>query len=1035
MAEEEEEEGILGGWLSVIGTAIGGIAAAGSDYFSPKDPADPSAWEQLEEWITLKKEAQAEYDQLETEVKAATEKAGTAAGAHAAGGCTGPDDTAYYTAYQDAAGSSVLMAPEPTGYETSGCVELINATIDADAELALLQEKLRIADEEMTTLMAAMEELQESLAAGSGLLADIADWSGLVPDEYIAALRKFSETVDEKGVFDAGEELFDTVIKLFTFRLPGAIDKDFAEKSQFNPQCWLLANVPRLAYHSSANLNRNFKRDEGLQLQLVTGPPGSVVSKMVYHPSYSTFYNMSPDKLSLLQPSLALYKVLHEDDAGKRLETPQEVMIPFPQHILDQDIAHVGLLKSHDMRGGGVGIKDFSWSYQGSNPPASRRDIIANLTLHFQSFNELLKPRVLKRTDEGGVDISHTFKYIDLATRVGKDNSNPVNENSQYYVLKAVVGWGWGDAGTDNFTEAEKKAIKASKMTLMLTIIDHEFAVEQDGTLDFKISYRAYIEGALDSPNANVLASEDVVKRKAEREGLRAEIQELASWVEASGSSAASNVQKHKCSALKSAKANYTSFKEKDKMLAHASLIHRLIGIDPKGADNRIYFDTPDSSELKSFIKNGAAAVPEYDPWSDDYQTGVVQGVSIKKNMGTVNVPFVYLGDLIDACISNMTADGIDSHYGDKDNQIPHPSPAEQFKNMRIVLGPIEITDHVTGKLERYNLADIPISINYFSEWFMREMVDKDKVEWQLFPFIRSLIKSVVLQTLRNSNCFGGSHRQKAKFNNLFLTAGAPSGEPIARKIKDQGTASTRLNLGTLVQEEQLFTMDTTDVAPEDTYMYLVIYATDPIPRGLEGDLEKDALVGIQHFQIGVDRGSVKNISFSKTDAPGLREANFFRGGYDGMKQFKNVYSVSLSMFGDSKLFPGQMVYVNPAGLGYELGSPSDKKSMAALLGIGGYYMIIKVDNSIRQGDFDSTVDAKWVLSGIGTADTSDTVEPDSDGEFSCAPEEIDDWSGGGAPIDFSLTSWIPDSVINAVDTALEAVGVDIIDSPADTES
>ena len=86
--------------------------------------------------------------------------------------------------------------------------------------------------------------------------------------------------------------------------------------------------------------------------------------------------------------------------------------------------------------------------------------------------------------------------------------------------------------------------------------------------------------------------------------------------------------------------------------------------------------------------------------------------------------------------------------------------------------------------------------------------------------------------------------------------------------------------------------------------------------------------------------------------------------------------------------------------------------------------MIIKVDNSISQGDFDSTVDAKWVLSGIGIADTNEEVEPDADGEFSCPAEETDDWSGGGAPIDFSLTSWIPDSVKEAAETAWEAFTV-----------
>jgi len=855
----------------------------------------------------------------------------------------------------------------------------------------------------------------------------------------IDEIAEVSTTLDHGGIGAA----FDQAVQLAKEALMASLgpsDENFAEKSRFNSQCWMLANIPRLAYHNAVNVNPYYARNEGqegLQLQLVTGPPGSIVSKMIYHPSYSTFYNMSPDKLSLLQPSLALYKVLYEDDAGARLDDPAEVMVPFPQHILKQDIAHGGKIESVDMRGGGVGIKDFDWSYKGSNPPASRRDITADLTLHFQSFNELLKQRSLV-TNDGE---SHKFRFIDLATRVGKDNSNPVNENSQYYVLKAVVGWGWDDSGTDNFTASEKMAIKASKMTLLLTIIDHEFVIDQDGTLDFKISYRAYIEGALDSPSANVLISDSALKRKASREGLRKQIQDLEKVIDTQsidvpvqGAGGAVSVDEDAllalCDQLKARKAEYTEFLERDKQSSHAAILERLIGHEEGGSDNRIFWDVPDASALASFNKSGAAGLSVYDPVATEGETGVLRNPNILAHLNTVAVGFVYLGDLINACISNMTDPATSQYYGDELDKFPLPSPAEQFKNMRVVLGPIEITDHKTGELQRYNLADIPISINYFSEWFLRKVTDKDKMEWELFSFIRSLIKEVILQNLRSTECFGGSYRQKAKFNNLFLTAGDRVSEPIGRKIKEQdlGPNVYRLNLGTISNSEQLFTMDTTDYKPDETYQYLVIYATDPIPRDLHGDLEADSALGIQHFQIGVDRGSVKSINFSKSDAPGLREANFFRGGYDGMKQFKNVYSVALSMFGDSKLFPGQMVYVDPSGLGYELGLPTQKDSLSALLGIGGYYMIIGVDNSISAGDFTSDVEAKWVLSGLGMADTSEKAVEDADGEFACPADSVSDYSLGPA-VDFDLTSWIPDSVVNAVDTGLTAIGLpDVIE-------
>ena len=168
-------------------------------------------------------------------------------------------------------------------------------------------------------------------------------------------------------------------------------------------------------------------------------------------------------------------------------------------------------LPSNDMRGGGAGIKSFEWQYKGNNPASSRRDISAKLVLKFQSFEDLVKIRKV-----GFGSNTHDFRYSDLAMRTGESVSGEVQPS--HFKLRAVVGWGWSDGHIpDTWTEEEVKAVKSSKMGLFLGIINHSFNINDDATVDFTIDYRAYIEGAFASPQANVLITDELLETRKER--------------------------------------------------------------------------------------------------------------------------------------------------------------------------------------------------------------------------------------------------------------------------------------------------------------------------------------------------------------------------------------------------------------------------------------------------------------------------------------------------------------------------------------
>jgi hypothetical protein len=137
---------------------------------------------------------------------------------------------------------------------------------------------------------------------------------------------------------------------------------------------------------------------------------------------------------------------------------------------------------------------------------------------------------------------------------------------------------------------------------------------------------------------------------------------------------------------------------------------------------------------------------------------------------------------------------------------------------------------------------------------------------------------------------------------------------------------------------------------------YMVYYASRVQPVELmNGDYDEDHDRGIWHYQIGRDKGIVKNIQLKKTNSPGLQEVRFEQQGYDGLQQLREVYDADIECYSDVGAFPGNYIYISPAG--FSPGSTTDLTQF----GIGGYYMIIRSEHSFAPGKADTRITAKWV--------------------------------------------------------------------------
>ena len=123
-----------------------------------------------------------------------------------------------------------------------------------------------------------------------------------------------------------------------------------------------------------------------------------------------------------------------------------------------------------------------------------------------------------------------------------------------------------------------------------------------------------------------------------------------------------------------------------------------------------------------------------------------------------------------------------------------------------------------------------------------------------------------------------------------------------------------------------------------------------------------------------MDTGLIKEINFTQNNQPFLKEA-VAQG--TGIVWTKRLYDANIKMYGNSMFTPGMKIYINPVTVG--MGRPSRRESMASQLGLGGYYVIIKVSHVVDSGQFETTLTCKWESKGNGFGYKTPTPQSPSD--------------------------------------------------------
>ena len=624
----------------------------------------------------------------------------------------------------------------------------------------------------------------------------------------------------------------------------------FETTVQYKEQCFLLAFIKDFVIDKK-NMDQRGKavpyQNGGNASLLVDGDPAVLINRLTQYENQKEFYNMEVKDLSTLQPLIQLFKVVTDENGNE-----SELEISFDSHLTPCDME---LFMGGDKlsRGHGVGIKDFTFSYEAENPFAIKKSIKAKLTLFANSFEELLRPRGGSRCDEG------TYTYLDLALKTGSKltadalNTNEVQLTDEAYDnlsklnfrLKAVVGWALPNGhlpGGGKLEEGSvlRDAIYNSYITVNLTPTIHEFNIDDLGRVTLGINYLAYVEDFFDQPSFNVFSENGVNARILERK-LKFKVFNKgcdSKEIDKLKQDEKINIRNDKILSLQTIIRNLAD-KTKVVNIPYKKLTEFMDTGQSFDISTLIQDDV--GSELLTEITEEAVAAEtgppeppkEGDPLPEAPLENMVTAIGLQaprthmtalakakdqlaptSYLDNESLPFFYISDLVDTIMAGIEgflknaeaylmgvkiSPSTDSNVTDADvNEVTKAEIElarrlyQRFKKLRIVLGPVEIVSPKnSAESGFYNLGDIPVSVRYFAQWVTKVMLKRDEALYPMTKFFNDFFNQFVRDFLNDDGCFDGSVKQKVRLSQTALTSYSPDDQDeFAAILSDRGSAT-----------------------------------------------------------------------------------------------------------------------------------------------------------------------------------------------------------------------------------------------------
>lgn len=288
-------------------------------------------------------------------------------------------------------------------------------------------------------------------------------------------------------------------------------------------------------------------------------------------------------------------------------------------------------------------------------------------------------------------------------------------------------------------------------------------------------------------------------------------------------------------------------------------------------------------------------------------------------------ISFFYLGDLIEVLYKI-------AEESNKSEEMPY-----------MILGSFSFNNLFKGTSQMIEMVDIPITVGRYNAWFHKNYVAKKRSSIPLSDFLNDLIRTLIRPVFTGEAFYESP--ASGNPNVVKMVAGEMSSRRFSPKILG------RQNLTSLVSEDSGLFHYPGNGKPKP-YLLISSDINKPVTSG--GNKAKDAAKGIAHYYMGQDSGLIHNVSFQMEPIKGLRESAIVSAAKGSSVDIaRQPYQVGISALGNTIFTLGSRFYLLPTLPG------RGAASTAGRLGLGGYYIVNSISNTISPGRFDTTIQAK----------------------------------------------------------------------------
>jgi hypothetical protein len=662
---------------------------------------------------------------------------------------------------------------------------------------------------------------------------------------------------------------------------------------------------------------------------------------------YKDFMDLETKKISALVPYVKLYKV----DRGK--------MVPFyfPASAERTDIFS---MLQPGASVGGVGIQDFSMSFQGKDPFMRDKNIECNLSIYLESIELLFREPPAGFAPLAELITISRNKYVPLKEGLSKEVSAEQVNRASSHEIGVDIGYSVDDV-SGLFTMEERTAIKNTNLFLRLTLTNHSINVNPDGTATISASYIGRISGLLQNSNYNALLSspdflslstifakdKEKVQRQVNENKKKTAQESLESKIRQSTSSRLRSLFEYlegEITSEEDMKASriYSLPLTADKIKSYTEYVNKASTPTDGGGQKR-QKPSPDSVPSATNQDKKAEGDQNKNNTVDFFESGV-------------SIHYVYMGDLVESFVDNTRKNIVDAITAITEDPKLHPvkkteavrSLADsliQLQSFKILFGEIVFPMSET-KAVAVNLADVPISLSLVQKYLFNRIQQTHALKYTLNDFIEDLVGKIYPMLL-SEHLYRDAPGMKVKSVVKTMMVSGENSDKLNHKnvevnIKDLPDFLKNRNSLRKSSDDVDFMVIYSEISPEESV-------------GMSGDVRIDSDNGVYHLNLGKDRGLLKGISFSQINQKYRKEALMLESVslYDELKM---PYNANISMFGNNMFLPGSVVYINPSSIGF--GDPRNKRSSAARLGLGGYYVVTGVKTTYSRGILSTELEA-----------------------------------------------------------------------------